>query len=108
MASYKFLLTYSVKAHQSTVSCQNLADKVRKRIERLDVEGWTKLENVETVFSGDISLTSGLISEKIREATKQVKQVFLDQLKNENAYSDVDIYAVLMVNGLGESIEFSV
>lgn len=103
---HHFLLTYSVHPSTNFTSDVEKANKVRNDIAK--IEAWEKLENVETVLTGEISLY-GIDSDKRKDAQKEVDKQFVSILKRHEAKSnDVTISCALMVDGLGKPIIFKV
>ncbi|WHS97805.1 MAG: hypothetical protein LZT29_00682 [Pantoea stewartii] len=100
-----FLLTYSVKAQSVISSDQEKAAKVRNDIAELTC--WTKLEEVETTFSGRAYITGTNDSEKKSSAKAEIEEQFLPILKKHDAYSyDVKIYCAMMLEYLDKPFEF--
>ncbi len=108
MSTYKFLFTYTVSPKDSTATKIALADTVRKNIASLKVDEWTKLASVETTFSGVFYLTNSTINGKRTEAEKLVKNTLREVIDKQNAYLQILVDVALMVDGLGEHIEFRV
>lgn len=102
-----FLLTYSVKAQSVLDSDKEKANKVRDDIAELDC--WSKLDEVETTFSGKMNVNGSSDNERKSSAKKQVDDVFLPILKKHDAASyDVKIYCAMMVGNIDLPFEFIV
>lgn len=108
MARYKFILTYSVSPTVEEDRKIKLADKVRRKIAEISKSGWKKLDNVETTFAGDITLTSLEVSRKKDEAKNIVEKEVRTVIDEYEAYSDIWVNIALMVDGLGEHIEIRI
>ncbi|ATP49857.1 hypothetical protein ACF8Q9_08470 [Pseudomonas sp. TYF_15] len=107
MASHSFLLTYSVSPYTETDrQHQNQAVRLRQKLNRIEIEEWNKLETVETAFKGVVHLSETTITQKRNEAEdiawNQIKEV----MESLGAYKDTTVHVVMMVQGLGEIIEF--
>ncbi|MGR5517906.1 hypothetical protein [Vibrio sp. Y29_XK_CS5] len=107
MTSHDFLFTYSVSPLDgSKDEHKKAADTVRRRIAEL--ERWEKLVSVETTFVGRLNLIETLISSKRREAKGDVTyaiELILDDLE-VSSFVTIDI--ALLVDGLGEYMEFRI
>lgn len=108
MSAYNFLFTYTVSPKDSTTTKITLADNVRKNIASLKVHEWTKLATVETTFSGVVYLTNSTTNGKRTEAEKLIKNILREVIDKQHAYLHISVDVALMVNGLGEHIEFKV
>ncbi|CAJ1866007.1 MULTISPECIES: hypothetical protein [Aeromonas] len=106
MPSHCFLFTYSVSPLNTNHKVVEQADKVRKKIAELNQ--WTKLDSVETTFVGELYLVESTLDGKRREAENDVTNVLKDLLDEMDAYSSVWVDVALLVDGLGEHIEFKV
>ncbi|MCT8869297.1 hypothetical protein AAEH72_16115 [Shewanella xiamenensis] len=104
---HHFLLTYSVHPVDSGDSQDvEKANKVRNDIAK--IEAWEKLDNVETVFTGDMSLHGENLAKR-RLARITVEELFVPILENHRASKYyVKISCALMVDGLGQPIIFNV
>ncbi|WDU60771.1 hypothetical protein LRS56_18090 [Pseudomonas poae] len=107
MASYSFLLTYSVSPYTETDRVhQNQAARLRQKLNRVEIEDWVKLETVETAFKGVVHLSETTITQKRNEAENiawnQIKGV-MDSL---GVYKETTVHVALMVQELGDLIEF--
>lgn len=106
MSTHTFLFTYSVSpVHQIDKS---IADVIRERIARLHGKnGWKKLDNVETVFKGEIYLASSLLKNKQEEAERDITNILKTVF--DITYPDYKVYVhvALLVDGLKDVIEFS-
>lgn len=106
---HHFLFTYSVQQRgETTESKAKLAQKTRDAIANIDLPGWKKEPTVETAFYGFIELTNTTIDGKKLEAERRVRYRLEDLCATIKDYSskEIDIYVVLMVDGLGEKIAF--
>lgn len=104
---HHFLLTYSVHPVDSS-DAQDVekANKVRNDIAKIG--DWEKLDNIETVFAGDMALFGENLSKR-RQARIQVEELFVPILENHRASKyHVKISCALMVDGLGQPIIFNV
>jgi hypothetical protein len=100
-----FLLTYSVRASTDIPSDLEKAEKVRNKIAALDC--WKKLENVETTFTGTMSITGHSDSDKKSSAKTAVKNEFEPILREFKAsFLDVVIYCAIMIESVNEPYEF--
>lgn len=108
MARYKFIFTYSVSPNGEEDRKTKLADKVRRKIAEISKSGWKKLDNVETTFAGDITLTSLEVSRRKDEAKNIVENEVRTVIDEYKAYSDIWVNIALMVDGLGEHIEIRI
>ena len=102
MSCHYFLFTYSVSVAGSHEV--ELADKVRRKIAKL--EQWKKLERVETAFSGELYLIADTVSAKRKEAQSDVKEAINKIVDDSDALNSVYVNVALLVDGLGEYIEF--
>lgn len=108
MRRYKFIFTYSVSPNGEEDRKTRLTDKVRRKIAEIDKIGWKKLDNVETTFAGDITLTSLELSRKRDEATSIVEKEIRSVIDEHDAYSDIWVHIALMIDGLGEHIDIRI
>ncbi|ENB9667494.1 MULTISPECIES: hypothetical protein [Pseudomonas] len=109
MAIHAFLLTYSVSpAIEQDREHQNQAARLRQKLNRVELEDWTKLQSVETAFSGIMHLSQSILSKKRQEAQDIAWNQFKDVMDSLGAYRDTNIHVALMVQGLGELIELSI
>ncbi|MFF7108858.1 hypothetical protein [Pseudomonas sichuanensis] len=107
MASHSFLLTYSVSPYTETDrQHQNQAVRLRQKLNRIEVEEWVKLETVETAFKGTVHLNETTITQKRSEAENIAWQQFKEVMDSLGAYKDTTVHVAMMVQGLGELIEF--
>jgi hypothetical protein len=106
MSTHTFLFTYSVSSvHQTDKS---IADVIRERIARLDGKnGWKKLDNVETVFKGEIYLVSSLLKNKQEEAERDITNILKTVFDITYPEYKVYVHVALLVDGLEDVIEFS-
>lgn len=104
---HHFLLTYSVHPQDPDDNIDvDKANKVRNDIAKINV--WRKLDDVETVFTGEMNLTGDNVTMRARAISK-VRDKFEDILREHGAKSAyVKINCVLMVDGLGTPIIFEV
>lgn len=100
------MFTYSLSPSNTTHKAVELADKVRKKI--ADLNKWEKLDSVETTFVGELYLVESTLDGKRREAEEDVTSVLKDLLDEMDAYTSVWVNIVLLVDGLGEHIEFKI
>lgn len=108
MYTHDFLVTYSVKGKTSSQKDQDKAADVRNALNSLKITNWTKLKDVETVFSGILTLNYSAAPGRRSEAHRQISDVFTKVIKDEQASSHVNIYGVFLVDKLGDKIEFKV
>lgn len=108
MQEHNFLVTYSVKGKTSSKIDQDKADDVRNALNRIKIPDWTKLKDVETVFSGILSLKYSTIPGRRSEAYSHISDVFETVIKEEKASRHVNIYGVFLVDRLGDEISFTV
>lgn len=109
MTTYSFLLTYSVSPSiEQNRDHQNQAVRLRQKLNRVELDEWTKLESVETAFSGVMHLSDSILSKKRQEAQDIAWNQFKDVMDSLEAYRDTSVNVALMVQGLGDLIEFSV
>ena len=110
MATRNFLLTYTVSPNDEKYESD--ADKIRAHIRNFDNDpNWNRIDHLETVFKGTLDL-KGTTSEQRDDANDQVRKLFRAVFNNSNisdsAYNNIQIYIVLLVDGLGTTIELSV
>ena len=103
---YHFQLTYSVRPSGDSDKEERAAQKARKLLKNID--GWFSLESVETTIVGTLKLNSVGVRDKREEAKEKVEERIADILKNYEIFSDVWVNASLMVDTLGEHIEFRI
>lgn len=109
MTSHHFLFTYSVSPHNANLRTdKDISDDMRRKIAQISEFLWTKLTNVETTFSGTIFLEGDSVIKKRIDARKQVIKVIKDLLIEHDSYVNVNVNVALMVNGLGECMEFKI
>lgn len=109
MRAYAFLLTYSVSpSDNDNREHQNHAVRVRQKLNRVEIENWIKLEDVETAFKGIVHLSDSIISKKREEAETHVRDELKAVMRSLDAYFETRIDVVMMVQGLGETIEFHI
>ena len=108
MSYYHFLFTYSVSPNGDGDKKTRIADRVRRKIAEIEEYGWKKLDNVETTFAGKIYLTAVGTQEKREDAEKIVTDVLRKVIDEDDAYSDVWVSVALIVNGLGQYIDFRI
>lgn len=107
MVSHAFLLTYSVSPYAETDRAhQNQAVRLRQKLNRMEIEEWVKLETVETAFKGVVHLSETTLVQKRNEAENiawtQIKEV----MESLGAYKDTTVHVAMMVQGLGDLIQF--
>lgn len=110
MPKYKFIFTYSVSPYgvNDIDRKTKQADKVRNKIGEIKNRDWTKLKDVETTFVGDIWLTNDETKKMRNQAEKIVKEEISEIISEYNALLDVSVYVALMIDSLGEHMEFSI
>lgn len=109
MATHSFLLTYSVSpSNDSNQHHQNQAVRLRQKLNRVELDDWTKLESVETAFSGSVHLSESILEKKRQEAQDIAWNQFKDVMDSLEAYHDTAVTVAMMVQGLGDVIEFGV
>jgi len=109
MSYHHFLFSYSVSpTDQNSSEKIEKSDKVRKKIAEIDELFWTKEVNVETTFYGEISLKNGDISSRRNEAQSYVKKIIKNVMEENDAFFSVNVEVSLMVDELGERINFSI
>jgi hypothetical protein len=109
MAIHSFLLTYSVSPTiETNREHQNQAVRLRHKLNRVQLDDWTKLESVETAFSGVMHLSESILSSKRQEAQDIVWYQFKNVMDSLEAYRDTGVNVALMVQGLDDVIKFSV
>ncbi|MEW5669075.1 hypothetical protein AB1288_22475 [Pseudomonas putida] len=107
MASHAFLLTYSVSPYTETDRVhQNQAVRLRQKLNRIEIEEWVKLETVETSFKGVVHLSETIIQQKRNEAEHIAWTHIKDVMDSLGAYKDTTVHVAMMVQGLGDLIEF--
>ncbi len=100
MSNHDFQLTYSIPE-------TNDGSSTTARVKMRDHQDWETVSNIETTLTGQLQL-QGLISEKRKQAEKEVKKVIQDLLKQSRKHDDLKLHASLMVCGLGEHMRFDV
>ncbi len=110
MPRYKFIFTYSVSPYGDDDKPRKTkqADKVRNKIAEIEKNGWTKLENVETTFAGDMWLTDDETSKMKDQAETIVKEEIRKVIDEHEAFKDVWVHIALMIDHLGKHMEFSI
>lgn len=109
MTAHSFLLTYSVSPCDSdNREHQNHAARVRQKLNRVEIENWIKLHDVETAFKGTMYLSNTILSKKREEAETHARDELKAVMKSLDAYLETRIDVVLMVQDLGETIEFNI
>lgn len=107
MATHFFLLTYSVSpCDPQKQRDQNHADSLRQKLNRIELDDWKKLESVETAFSGMIRINEAPLEKKREEAQEIVSDKFKEVMRSLDAFTSTRIKVALMVQGLGDVIEF--
>ncbi|MFT2159848.1 hypothetical protein [Pseudomonas putida] len=107
MSSHRFQLTYSITHLSDTEKSLTAAKQVRDKIARTQFENWTKVEKVETTFKGTFYLRKLYLDDRKTEAEDIVRMAFGNIMSELNASLEVWAHCSLMVEGLGESLEFS-
>ncbi|ANS88291.1 hypothetical protein VSVS12_04593 (plasmid) [Vibrio scophthalmi] len=110
MSEQSFLCTYSVKTRDKSTyeeerQAQANADNIRRDIRNVD--GWETIDGIETTITGSLYL-SGTITQKRAVAKDTIKSKMREIVDEYDAYCDVDIECAFMVDGLGETITFSI
>ncbi|MDD2046626.1 hypothetical protein [Pseudomonas putida] len=100
MSTHDFQLTYSIP---ETIDGSSATAREKMR----DHQGWATVCDIDTTLTGQLPL-QGLISEKRKQAEKEVKKVIQELLKQSRKHSDLKLHASLMVCGLGEHMRFDV
>ncbi|EHU1961281.1 Uncharacterised protein [Acinetobacter baumannii] len=108
MKTYNFIFTYgmSQSGYPSDKKCESIK-KLENKIGNRQIEKWTKLDKVENTFIGELVLHSCSISEKREEAKQIVRTVFEEMMFEIEVYSDVTFTIAMLVDGLGEYLEFN-
>lgn len=111
MSEYHFIFTYQVIAKESKFlfisigSDKALAEEVRKEAAKINKIGWKKIEGIDTAFSGVFTLVK---INKMIEAENLVREALGEVLEKYQASDKIEINVALMVDGLGECMEFIV
>lgn len=108
MSHYDFLFTYSVSPIGDEDKEIKIADKVRKKIAEIEKDGWQKLDDVETTFTGKVNLQNTTLKGKRDEAEEIVKDALREVIDYYDAYHDTWVSVALMINGLGEYVSFRI
>lgn len=109
MANHVFLLTYSVSPeNEDNHEHRDLAVSLRQKLNRVEIEDWVKLSSVETAFSGNMYLNESIISKKRQEAQDIAWNKFKEVMDSLNAYRGTIVSVALIIQGLGEHIEFTI
>ncbi|WP_151707455.1 hypothetical protein [Acinetobacter sp. TUM15064] len=109
MPSHHFLFTYSVSpVNENLRSHRDSSDDMRRKIAKIKQVSWNKLTLVETAFIGEVYLIRGTTDDKRAEAQDDIYKVIEALLREHQAYAQVRVDIALMVDGLGECIEFCV
>ncbi|EIA6527246.1 hypothetical protein [Escherichia coli] len=107
MTQRNFLLTYSVRPVTDHPTDEEKADKVRRKIARIDE--WFKTSDVETTFLGKVEITYTSESYKKEQAEDEVRRLFIPILEECDARSrDVKIHCAMMVENIEQPFEFVV
>lgn len=108
MKTYNFIFTYAMSqsGYLSDKKCESIK-KLENKIGNRQIEKWTKLDKVENTFIGELVLHSCSISEKREEAKRIVRTVFEEMMFEIEVYSDVTFTIAMLVDGLGEYLEFN-
>jgi len=108
MATSCFLFTYSVDPNENTEQFEKAAEKVRRGIANIKYQDWTKLNTVETAFTGSLRLDAiGMIAKR-DQAVEIVKEQIRNVMHDTGAFNDLWVYVALLVDGLGECQEFGI
>lgn len=109
MRAYDFLLTYSVSPSDNDDRAhQNQAARVRQKLNRVEIDNWIKLQDVETAFKGVVYLSDSILAKKRDEAETHIRDELKAVMKSLDAYLETRIEVVMMVQGLGGTIEFHI
>ncbi|MBD2849092.1 hypothetical protein [Acinetobacter baumannii] len=108
MKTYNFIFTYTISqsgyySDKKSESIKKLENKIGER----QKEKWIKLDTVENTVVGELVLCSYNISEKREEAKQIVRTVFEEMMFEIDVYSDVTFTIAMLVDGLGEYMEFN-
>lgn len=106
MQTCDFLFTYSIVALDLTNESQELANSIRQKLNKSKISNWNKLDNVETAFSGSLTIKSASTKEMRKDAMLVIKNELRTVVRHFEAGLDVQVYVALMVQGLGETIIF--
>lgn len=108
MSNYHFLFTYQVVPNKH--AHKKLAEAVRSDLAEITEisKSCSKVDNIDTTFSGKIKLKDATDNKKRKEAEDTIKKLFKKTLKDNKAADKVKIYTALMIDGLGKRIEFKV
>lgn len=108
MSQHSFILTYSVSPYRAGAQVEKIAHKVRRDIAAMEIWDWKKLRDVETTFAGTLELTGFDVAEKREEALQLIADQIQSILRMAEGSHDVWVHAALLVDGLGEHLQFSV
>ncbi|MBJ2282920.1 hypothetical protein JFT66_02085 [Pseudomonas sp. MF6755] len=97
-----FLMTYSVTAYSE--SDRSLTDRGRRKIADMQTTGWGKIDDLETAFSGTLTLTEIFIEGQRNQAETQVREVIRDLMTQAEAYAECQVTVAVLVDGLGPHI----
>lgn len=101
-----FMLTYSVHQKNPTNQrCEHYADFVRNEIAEFRNE-WNKVENIETTFTGILTVTGVTDAERKADARKQVRAKISPILKKVPEVYMPTVNIALMLEDNGNFIEF--
>ncbi|EGR0063423.1 TPA: hypothetical protein I7753_21485 [Vibrio vulnificus] len=100
-----FQLTYSVRPLSDDSKDKRAAEKARKLI-RENLK-WESISKIETTLVGEISIRRSDLDEMRYEAKELIDDEIRDMLKENEVFDDIRVNLSLMVDGLGQHIEFS-
>jgi hypothetical protein len=87
---------------------QNQATRLRQKLNKFLIERWEKLGSVETMVTGTTHINEAVLSRKRQQAQTIAFNTFKDVMTSLEAYTESKVSIALMVQGLGETIEFGV
>jgi len=108
MPTFNFLFTYSVSPMSDEATKIQKANSTRRQIAEIEKDKWEKLTDVETAFAGEIYLESYIASKQRKEAQEIVSNELKKVIDENKALFDIWVSVALMVDGLGECIEFKI
>ncbi|QIQ72007.1 hypothetical protein HBB04_02398 [Pseudomonas coronafaciens] len=97
-----FLMTYSVTPNEEKHKPH--ADRARRKIGEMQTQGWSKIEDVETAFGGELTLRSSTTGEQRAEAEGQVTEVIKKLMTEVDAFAECWVHFSILVDGLGAHI----
>lgn len=108
MSQHEFLFTYSVTPKEYTRECQALTTEVKKRIADICLPNWTRIDQVETAYLGELVLTAESVHGKRKEAIDIITSEIREIMSELGAYFEVYVDVALLVNRLGQCQQFIV